>query len=155
NGTVQAFSAGPNQGSEFIVRLPVAEASQTAKATGNGAIPDEDESPTRRILVVDDSIDAAESLALLLRLTGHEIQTCHDGPAALDAFPAFEPEVVLLDIGLPKMDGYAVARALRQLPGGEKVLLVALTGYGQEEDRIRAAAAGFDHHLTKPVDLPV
>jgi two-component system CheB/CheR fusion protein len=102
--------------------------------------------------VVDDNVDAADSLALLLRAGGHEVQTAYDGPTALETAGAFHPEVVFLDIGLPEVDGYEVARRLRRQPGLEKSLLVAVTGYGQEEDRRRAAAAAFDAHLVKPAD---
>jgi CheY-like chemotaxis protein len=99
---------------------------------------------------VDDNVDAAESLALLLRLAGHEVRVVHDGPAALETAQAYHPDAVLLDIGLPGMSGYEVAERLRAEPGGA-ALLVALTGYGRQEDRRRSQAAGFDVHLTKPV----
>jgi CheY-like chemotaxis protein len=105
-------------------------------------------------LVVDDNVDGAESLATLLKLLGHEVHVAHDGPAALLATADVRPEVVFLDIGLPGMDGYEVARRLRR-PGRSEALLVALTGYGQEEDRRRSREAGFDHHLVKPVDPAV
>jgi CheY-like chemotaxis protein len=105
--------------------------------------------------VVDDNVDAAESLALLLRLRGHEVEVAYDGAAALETAGAFHPEVVLLDIGLPGLDGYQVASRLRRRRRTAGALLVALTGYGQEEDQQRAREAGFNHHLTKPVDLPV
>jgi CheY-like chemotaxis protein len=112
--------------------------------------------PSLRILLVDDNVDGARSLALLLRKEGHEIEVAHDGPAALDAAVRFRPEVVLLDIGLPKgMDGYEVARRLRQVPGLKDVLLVALTGFGQDEDRQRSSEAGFQVHLVKPLDPAV
>jgi CheY-like chemotaxis protein len=103
--------------------------------------------------VVDDNVDAAESLALALRLTGHDVRVAHDGPAALEAARDTRPDVVLLDLGMPVMDGFEVARQLRREPGLEGVRLVALTGWGQEEDRRRTRAAGFDEHLVKPVDL--
>ena len=106
-----------------------------------------------RVLLVDDNVDAAESLAMLLRLWGHEVAVAHDGPAALRAAEAQRPEVALLDIGLPGMDGYELARRLRSQPGLGRAVLVALTGWGQEEDRRRSQEAGFDHHLTKPVEL--
>jgi CheY-like chemotaxis protein len=107
------------------------------------------------VLVVDDSRDAAESLALVLRLQGHEARVALDGPEALDALDAFRPDAVLLDVGLPGMDGYEVARHIRQRPAFGRTTLVAVTGYGREEDRRRAAEAGFDHHLTKPADPAV
>ena len=106
-----------------------------------------------RVLLVDDNVDAAESLAMLLRLWGHEVAVAHDGPAALRAAEGQRPQVALLDIGLPGMDGYELARRLRSQPGLGRVVLVALTGWGQEEDRRRSQEAGFDHHLTKPVEL--
>jgi CheY-like chemotaxis protein len=112
-------------------------------------------SPSRpkgsRILVVDDSVDSAETLAELLKIWGHEVHLAHDGPAAVAAAREYKPEIVLLDIGLPGMDGFAVARELRKEGTGGR-LLVALTGYGEQQDRDRAAAAGFDHHLVKPID---
>lgn len=107
-----------------------------------------------RILVVDDNVDAAESLAILLQVLGHTTKTAHDGLTALDRARAFKPDTIFLDIGLPKMDGYEVARRLRQDPGlHPQPLLVALTGHSQEEDRQRAHAAGFDRHLVKPVEM--
>jgi signal transduction histidine kinase/methanogenic corrinoid protein MtbC1/CheY-like chemotaxis protein len=152
-GRVEAHSAGPGQGSEFVVRWPLATEQAPAGVpapterapAGEGAV---------RVLLVDDNVDAAESLAMLLRLRGHEVAVAYDGPAALRAAEARRPEVALLDIGLPSMDGYELARRLRPQPGLGRTVLVALTGWGQEEDRRRSAEAGFDHHLVKPVDLP-
>jgi PAS domain S-box-containing protein len=147
-GSARAFSGGPGQGSEFVVRLPLLperRQRREAREEGRGAAP-----PSRRVLVIDDNVDAAESLALLLRVSGHEVRTAHDGPAGLEAALAFRPEVVLLDIGLPGMNGYEVARRLRAAAELREVLLVALTGYGQEEDRRRSREAGFDRHLVKP-----
>jgi CheY-like chemotaxis protein len=106
----------------------------------------------RRILVVDDNRDAAASLAMLLQLTGNETETAFDGPAALDVAAAFKPDVVLLDIGLPGLNGYEVARRMRQEPWGKAVKLIAITGWGQLEDRQRSHEAGFDDHMVKPVD---
>jgi len=106
----------------------------------------------RRILVVDDNVDNAESIRLLFQLAGHQVRTAYNGHDALAAACAFRPEVVLLDIGLPGMDGYEVARRLREAAGGKKMLLIAQTGYGQEEDRRRSREAGFYAHLVKPVD---
>jgi two-component system CheB/CheR fusion protein len=111
--------------------------------------------PRRRILVVDDNADAAESLAMLLRLEGQEVRVAHDGPSALEAARDYRPEIAFLDIGMPGLDGYEVARRLRQEPGLEKVVLVALTGWGQEEDRRRSREAGFDRHFIKPVEPDV
>jgi CheY-like chemotaxis protein len=109
----------------------------------------------RRVLVVDDNQDAADTLALLLELMGHQTRTAHDGLAALDAAAAFEPDVVLLDIGLPKMNGYDVCREMRRQPWGQRAFLVALTGWGQAEDQRKASEAGFDRHLVKPVEESV
>ncbi|OAI41620.1 hypothetical protein AYO40_02900 [Planctomycetaceae bacterium SCGC AG-212-D15] len=153
-GRITASSAGTGQGSEFLVRLPAVpptaagESPSSSRADGDGST-----APRRRILAVDDSADAAESLALLLRLQGHEVRVAYDGTTALKAAAEFQPEVVLLDIGLPRLDGYQVAQRLREQEGGDRLLLVALTGYGQDEDRQHSAAAGFDSHLVKPVDL--
>jgi CheY-like chemotaxis protein len=157
-GTITASSAGLGQGSEFVVCLPI---HPHGPACSNGQNRRREEKPAdtspgsfpRRILVVDDNVDAAESLRMLLSLEGHEVQIAHDGPAALRVVQEMQPDVVLLDIGLPRMDGYEVARQLRQLPSVEKVLLVALTGYGQEDDRRRSQEAGFNAHLVKPADL--
>lgn len=107
----------------------------------------------RRVLVVDDNLDAAEGLAMLLNLKGHEVATAYDGPSALEQARKVKPDVVLLDIGLPRLDGFEVARRLREEHPSRPMLLVALTGYGHERDRVRAREAGFDHHLLKPVRL--
>jgi CheY-like chemotaxis protein len=114
--------------------------------------PVDHEAIVRRVLVVEDSPDGADTLALLLRINGHEVRTAGDGPSALKAAGAFQPHIILLDIGLPGMSGYEVATQLRQLPGMASALLIALTGYGQERDRDRSRQAGFDLHLTKPID---
>ncbi|WP_437679291.1 hybrid sensor histidine kinase/response regulator [Sorangium sp. So ce131] len=149
-GTVEARSDGPGKGSEFILWLPATAAKATRAAAGPAR---EQPAPaaSKRILVVDDNPDVAESLVMLLQSMGHQVRMVMSGPEALESAPAFRPEVVLLDIGLPGMDGYAVAREMRRRPGVEGALLVALSGYGQEEDRRLSYAAGFDHHLVKPV----
>ncbi len=150
-GTVEAHSEGPGKGSEFVVRLPaVEEASTSGKQAEPGAAVAND-GPPLSILVVDDNADAADSLAWLLRRWGHEVRTAHDGLAGLKEALAHRPQIVLLDIGLPGLDGYEVARRLR-VELGRQALLVAVTGYGQEEDRRLAEEAGFDAHLTKPAD---
>ncbi|WP_161968028.1 response regulator [Fimbriiglobus ruber] len=116
------------------------------------------ESPSpsgHRLLVVDDNQDAADSLAMLLRLHGHEVRVAHSGQAALEATKAFNPGLIFLDIGMPGMDGFEVARRVRKTPGLEDVVLAALTGWGQQVDRRRTAEAGFDHHLVKPPDPKV
>jgi signal transduction histidine kinase/CheY-like chemotaxis protein len=149
-GTVEAKSAGLGRGSEFIVRLPL--------TTPGGSVHVAPARPVyraRRVLVVDDNKDAADSLAAVLRHAGHEANVVHDGPAALAAAAAATPEVVLLDIGMPVMDGYEVARRLRQAPGFDHTPIIALTGFGSAEDHRRSREAGFSQHLTKPVDPEV
>jgi PAS domain S-box-containing protein len=146
-GEVQALSEGPGRGSEFIVRLPIA-AAQALPAEPEPAAP----ASTYRILVVDDNLDAATTLAMLLDLAGHSIRTAHDGVAALEAAADYRPDVVLLDIGLPKLNGLEVARRLRLEPWGKSLVLVAITGWGQETDRLASHESGFDAHLVKPVD---
>jgi signal transduction histidine kinase/DNA-binding response OmpR family regulator len=152
-GSVEAHSPGVNQGAEFIVRLPLTKVAAPRPAGPNAGPALAQNGAGVRVLVVDDNRDAAESLQLLLQLGGHQTQVAHNGPAALAACESFAPQAVLLDIGLPAMDGYEVARRLRQLPGGERLLLVATTGYGHTEDRRRSRAASFDAHLVKPIDL--
>jgi PAS domain S-box-containing protein len=156
DGDIEARSDGPGRGSELVVRLPIAAAARSleeiAGASAGGARDAAGESRPERILVVDDNVDAAESLSRLLRLHAHEVRVAYDGVAALDAARDMNPDIVLLDIGLPKMDGLEVAKNLRARGDGPRPLLVAMTGFGQAEDRARTAAAGFDHHLTKPVD---
>jgi signal transduction histidine kinase/CheY-like chemotaxis protein len=150
-GTVEAHSDGAGRGSEFVVRLPLArEAPQ--KVPLQRKVSDTPQSAAQRILVVDDNRDAADSLALLLTMEGNQTQTAYDGPEAVEAAETFRPHVTLLDIGLPRMNGYEVARQLRQQPWGKDMLLVALTGWGQEEDRQKSKDAGFNDHLVKPVD---
>ena len=148
-GSVEAHSAGAGQGSQFVVRLPIAiETSATAPSPPAARAAAE----RRRILVVDDNRDAAASLAMLLELDGHSVVTAHDGSAALIAAETHRPDVALLDIGLPVMDGAEVCRRIRQQPWGRGMTLIALTGWGQAEDRSRTREAGFDGHLVKPVN---
>jgi signal transduction histidine kinase/DNA-binding response OmpR family regulator len=150
-GTVQAHSEGPGRGSEFVVRLPLLAVGEPRNDADRG----KHEAPASpcKVLVVDDNRDAADSLALLLRFDRHDVRIVHDGAAALETARLFVPDVVLLDIGLPGLDGYNVARRLREQPGTRDALLVAVSGYGGEEDRLRSRQAGFDHHLVKPIDL--
>lgn len=146
-GTVEARSDGPGTGSEFVVRLPTISPPQTSTpAERNGHA----SRGSRRVLVVDDNRDSADTLAMVLQLLGHEVQAVHDGPSALVAVSGFRPDVVLLDIGMPGMNGFEVAKRLRDRPETAGLRLVALTGYGQEEDRRRTQEAGFDAHLVKP-----
>jgi CheY-like chemotaxis protein len=149
-GAITASSGGLDCGSEFAVALPLAqdEAAATVVAPTSAA----GDSP-RRILVVDDNIDAAESLRFLLEARGHIVETVYDGPEALGQVVEFDPGIVLLDIGLPGMDGYEVARRIRAMPNGSRIRLFAVTGWGQAGDKQRALDAGFDSHVTKPMDL--
>jgi CheY-like chemotaxis protein len=150
-GTIDAFSDGPGTGATFAVRWPLAsERTPTAELR---PLPRPSAGMARRILIVDDNIDAAELLTTLLQTLGHDVALAHDGTAALDIAPGFAPQVALLDIGLPNMDGYELARRLRQFEGCRRTLLVAVTGYGQDDDRQRSRDAGFAHHLVKPVEL--
>ena len=149
-GTVEARSAGAGLGSQFVVRLPIVIDGQEAATPMQTAA--EGRMPTHRILVVDDNQDSAASLAMLLQITGHETYTAHDGAAAFEAAEKHRPDVVLLDIGLPALNGYEVCRRLRNQPWGKKIVIIALTGWGQEEDRRKSREAGFDGHLVKPVD---
>jgi PAS domain S-box-containing protein len=150
-GSIEARSEGRGKGSEFVVRVPLGEVGAVP-----AAIPRRDRDVRRavgrRVLIADDNRDAAESLAVLLRLEGHEAMVADDGPSALRLYDEQHPEVALLDIGMPQMDGNEVARRIRSRPGGKRVLLVALTGWGQEKDRAASREAGFDHHLVKPVE---
>ncbi len=149
-GSVRALSAGPDLGSEFVVRLPALTGK--AKPLPAGPVVREANAlAARRILVVDDNHDTAESLAMLLSMSGHETHTAFDGLEAVEAAETFKPDVILCDIGMPKLNGYEAARRIREQPGGKAVVLVAMTGWGQDEDRMRTAAAGFDAHLVKPV----
>ena len=149
-GTIEARSAGSGHGSEFIVRLP----RRTVGIAGREGSVEASRQPVvrRRVLIADDNQDAAESLAMLLRMEGHEVCVAHDGRAALDAFATFQPEVALLDIGMPGVSGYTVAREVRKGSLGRAVALIAVTGWGQDSDKAQALAAGFNHHFTKPVE---
>jgi PAS domain S-box-containing protein len=155
-GSVEAMSEGPGRGSEFTVRLPcMRPGSSELILPEDTVVTSEAQSPSapRRILVVDDNRDSAESMAMLLRLCGHQTWLAFDGDSAVSLAAEHAPDTVVLDIGLPGMDGYQVARTLRGLPQTSDSLLIALTGYGQEEDRQRSKAAGFSEHFVKPVDV--
>jgi PAS domain S-box-containing protein len=151
-GTVEAKSGGMGRGSEFIVRLPLTE-HRAPKTESIEVAHRHARIGPRRVLVVDDNRDAADSLAMLLRLLGADVRIVYGGPEALGVLEEFLPDVVLLDIGMPGMDGHEVARRIRQVPALQKVLLIAMTGWGQEEDRRRSTDAGFDYHLIKPADV--
>lgn len=149
-GSIEARSAGEGQGSEFIVRLPVLN--RPAIKEGLGPDMESDLQPQRRILIVDDNRDSAESLAMLMEITGNKAYMAHDGVEAIEAAEKYRPEVMLLDIGLPKLDGYEVCRRVREQPWGKDIMVIALTGWGQEDDRRKSEEAGFNGHLVKPVD---
>jgi CheY-like chemotaxis protein/two-component sensor histidine kinase len=148
-GRIEVQSEGPGRGTEFTIRLPTIGEPRVAPpaATKPGR------AAGRRVLIVDDSEDGAESLAMLLEFGGHETYKAHDGIEALEAAERLRPDAVLLDIGLPRLNGYEVGRRIRQAPWGKQLTLVALTGWGQDEDRERSREAGFDAHMVKPVDF--
>ncbi|HKQ76795.1 MAG TPA: ATP-binding protein [Blastocatellia bacterium] len=159
-GRIEALSEGPGQGSEFVIYLPLLELQpflgDALRNVHGSYMGVEAAAPAlsicRRVLVVDDNADSAESLALALTLEGYDAKLAYDGPGAVELASAFQPQVALLDIGLPGMSGYELARQLRRRPGGSEMALIALTGYGQADDRRKSREAGFDHHLTKPVN---
>jgi CheY-like chemotaxis protein len=149
-GSVEATSDGEGLGSEFAIRLPI------VVGLWRESTSDEIESAApgskRRILIADDNEQAARVLGMLLAALGNEVRVAYDGLAAVEMAAEFRPDVVLLDIGMPKLNGYDTARRIRELPGGKEVVLAALTGWGQEEDKRRTREAGFDHHFVKPVE---
>ena len=153
-GTLEARSGGLGNGSEFTLRLKTATA-VSASTPPSAPAARKQESRRRRVLVVDDNVDHADSLASLLRLDGHDVHTAYDGLAAIDAVTANRPEIVLLDIGMPRLNGYDAARRIRSLDGADDILLIALSGWGQPKDRQLSQQSGFDHHLVKPVDAAV
>jgi CheY-like chemotaxis protein len=149
-GSIEAKSSGEGQGSEFVVRLPVVE--KPAEVLSSAIDERAEASSHRRILIVDDNKDSADSLAMLLEITGNKTYMAHDGVEAVEAIEKHRPEVVLLDIGLPKLDGHEVCRRVREQPWGKDIVVIALTGWGQEDDRRKSEEAGFNGHLVKPVD---
>jgi CheY-like chemotaxis protein len=150
-GSVEAHSAGAGMGAEFTVRLPLlpndVRASTSAQSAAQAA------GPSRRVLIVDDNRDSASSLRTMLRMDGHQVEVVADGASAVEAARKLRAQVVLLDIGLPDMDGYEVARALRAHPQTREALIIATTGYGRSQDREKSRRAGIDAHLTKPIDM--
>jgi len=152
-GTVDARSEGEGRGSEFVVRLAAAGDGDGARPEASAQAAGPRPAPRRRVLVADDNEDSAETMAMLLQALGHEVCIAHDGAQALEQARAFRPDVALLDIGMPRVDGYEAARRLRAEEWGRALVLVALTGWGQDEDRRRSEEAGFDRHLIKPVDI--
>jgi len=151
DGTIEVHSAGVGQGSEFVVRLPI-RVEMPQPPPPEPTVSEPTTTTAHRILVVDDNRDSAESLVMLLKLTGHETQAAYDGLEAVEAAATFRPDVVLLDIGLPKLNGYEACSRIREQAWGKNMVLVALTGWGQDEDRRKSSAAGFNGHLVKPVD---
>ena len=149
-GTIEARSRGLGKGSEFVIRLPLAPAGH-AESTPARERAASAGMPPLRILVADDNQDSAESLAMLLTMMGHDVRTELDGAQAVETARAFQPQVVLLDLGMPRLNGYEAARRIRALPGGDEVVLIAQTGWSQPEDRRRSQEAGFDHHVVKPI----
>ena len=149
-GTIEARSAGTERGSEFIIKLP-RRAQRVSQATPQTR-PGPERALRRRVLIADDNRDAAESLAMLLQMEGHEVTVVHDGREAVTAFEKVRPDAALLDIGMPGLNGYEIARLIRRAPHGRDVTLIAVTGWGQESDKARATDAGFNHHFTKPVE---
>jgi CheY-like chemotaxis protein len=154
-GTVTAHSAGRDQGSEFVVRFPAVADQPIAVPVIDGHARHESSAAGLRVLVVDDNRDVADTTATILRLSGCDTHVAYDGRSGLDAVERLQPDAVLLDIGLPGLDGYQVAERLRAQPAYRKTLVVAVSGYGQEEDRVRSKAAGFDYHVVKPIDPTV
>ncbi len=152
-GTVHAESAGPGMGSEFVVRLPVARPAGAAGEAASGHRDGDAMAKVRRVLVVEDNRDAADTLAAAARSWGHEVRVAYDGRQALEAARHFRPDVALLDIGLPGLNGYQVARHLKEMLGEDDILLIAVSGYAQEEDLQRSVGVGIAHHFAKPVDL--
>jgi PAS domain S-box-containing protein len=152
-GTVEVSSAGVGQGSEFTVRLPLASIESAQRAPAMPDAPRSGKGPPLRVLIADDNLDSAESLAILLQLEGHEVRLASNGREAVSLATQFGPDVALLDIGMPEMSGYEAAAQIRAQLDGQSMMLVAITGWGQEQDKQYAARAGFDHHLTKPIDL--
>jgi PAS domain S-box-containing protein len=153
-GRIDVRSEGEGRGSEFMVRLPLASGMDRGEPADADSMEPSAAATARRVLVVDDLKDSADSLAVLLRVTGNKAWTAHDGRSALEAAERLRPDVALLDIGMPDLDGYEVCRRMRQTPWGRDMMLIALTGWGQEGDRRRSLEAGFDHHLVKPVEIP-
>jgi CheY-like chemotaxis protein len=148
-GSVSVHSDGPGTGSEFVIRLPTKP--MTERPAVDEPVPEVSPAKGRRILIVDDNVDNAESLSLLLRFKGFETAQAFDGEEAMAEAQAFKPDVILLDIGLPKLDGREVCRRIRLEPWGRAMRIIAVTGWGQDEDRRKSADAGFDHHLVKPI----
>ncbi|QVL29940.1 PAS domain S-box protein [Telmatocola sphagniphila] len=154
NGSVEAHSDGPGHGSQFLVRLPVLEDAEPVKANDTTcALGEEVDGKGIRILVADDNLDSVQSLSMMLSIMGYEIREAHDGAMAVEVAEEYQPEVIFMDIGMPRLNGYEAAKRIRTYPWGKSINLIALTGWGQEDDKKRADAAGFNYHFTKPVSM--
>jgi len=154
-GSVHATSDGPDRGCRFVVRLPLIRAPARAPRLDAGHELTAQETDGLRVLVVDDNVDSAESLSQVMQILGYPVAVGHDGVEAVEMAATWRPAVALLDIGMPRMSGLEAARAIRELPGGDRLWLIALSGWGQTEDRRKSREAGFDHHFVKPVDVEV
>ncbi|HEX5500143.1 MAG TPA: ATP-binding protein, partial [Thermomicrobiales bacterium] len=158
-GSVEAHSDGPARGSEFVVRLPLAEPQACAAETGPPAESRTDDAPPpktpRRVLVVDDNKDSAATLSMMLEVIGGEVRMAHDGLEAIEAAAAFLPEIIFMDLGMPKLDGYQATRRIRTMPWGKEIVIVALTGWGQSDDVRQSSEAGCTTHVVKPIDFAV
>jgi signal transduction histidine kinase/ActR/RegA family two-component response regulator len=152
-GRIEALSEGHGKGSEFVIRLPRSLAVEVAEPQRPAAEAQKRDARQLRVLVVDDSIDSAESMAIILEMSGHDVRKAHNGPDALSAASEYRPDVVLMDIGMPGMSGHEVAQKMRETASMREVILIAMTGYGRQVDREQSRAAGFDHHLVKPLDF--
>ena len=149
-GSIEARSAGPGRGTELVVRLPALQEGEAPEPAAEARLAPA--AVKRRLLVADDLRDTADALAILLRALGHEVATAYDGESALATGEAFQPEIVLLDIGMPRLSGYDACRRMRERPWGRDAFIIALTGWGQDEDRRQSEGAGFDCHIVKPPD---
>jgi CheY-like chemotaxis protein len=152
-GAVAAHSEGPDRGCRFVVRVPLIRHPARAPRLDGGRELAAQETDGLRVLVVDDNVDSAASLSQVMQILGYPVAVAHDGVEAVDAVAHWRPAVALLDIGMPRMSGLEAARAIRALPGGDRTWLIALSGWGQNEDRRKSREAGFDHHFVKPVDV--
>jgi CheY-like chemotaxis protein len=152
-GSIEARSEGPGKGSQFTIRLPIiVDAAKAEESLSDVTGVENSSRVSHRILVVDDNRDLTDTLGMMLRFSGNSIRTAHDGEAAVAAAEEFNPDIIILDLGLPKLNGYEACRRIRRQPGGKQRIIVAVTGWGREEDRRRTKDAGFDQHWVKPVN---
>jgi CheY-like chemotaxis protein len=155
DGQVEARSEGPGLGSQFVVRLPLAALPVADSPASADDEEDVDVSAKQRIVIADDHLDSLSSLAMMLKIGGNDVRTARHGIEAIEVAAAFQPAVILLDIGMPELNGYETCRRIRKEPWGSEIIMIALTGWGQEEDKRKSKEAGFDYHLVKPVDPDV